>query len=93
MAFLPGFEYDIFISYAHVDNLVATTLDRPWVESFHRDLEHAVAKRIGESLGSVKFWRDDKKLDGAHLFDETIEEAIDKSAIFITFYFDITTLY
>lgn len=79
MAFLPGFEYDLLVSYAHVDNLSAT--EQPWVEQFHKELEIALAQRIGR-LGVVKIWRD-KRLEGDQLFDQTIKDAIDKSALFV----------
>lgn len=80
MAYIDGFEYDIFISYAHVDNLVASG-ESPWVEQFHEKLEIALAKRIGR-MGLVKIWRD-KRLDPAQFFDQTIQTAIEKSAIFL----------
>ncbi len=80
MAFLPGFEHDVFISYAHVDNLSATT-EQPWVEQFHKQLEIALARRIGR-MGVVKIWRD-KRLEGDQLFDQTIKDAIDQSAILV----------
>jgi hypothetical protein len=78
MALLPSFEYDVFISYSHVDNLG----DDAWVERFHQALEIALARRVGR-IGVVKIWRDKKKLDGDQLFDETIETAVTKSAIFL----------
>ena len=79
-AFIPGFEYDIFISYAHVDNL-AVEGEMKWVEQFHKQLEIALAKRIGR-VGLVKIWRD-KRLEGDQLFDETIQKNIDNSALFL----------
>ncbi len=80
MAFIPGFEYDIFISYAHVDNL-ALEGEMKWVEQFHKQLEIALAKRIGR-VGIVKIWRD-KRLEGDQLFDETIQNSVDNSALFL----------
>lgn len=77
MAFVPGFEQDIFISYCHVDNLGADA----WVTRFHENLEIALAQKIGR-MGVVKIWRD-KRLDGDQLFDETIATAIARSAIFV----------
>lgn len=40
MGYIPNFEHDIFISYAHVDNLDG------WVEAFHQHLEVRLA-RVG----------------------------------------------
>lgn len=80
MAYIPGFEYDIFISYASVDNLAQRGKPR-WVEQFHKELEIALAKLTGR-MGLVKIWRD-KRLEGNQLFDETIQSAIEKSALFL----------
>src|SRR5262245_24739878 len=76
MSFLAGFDNDIFISYSHVDNLG----DR-WVERFHGELEIALARRIGQ-LGVVNIWRD-ARLEGNQLFDETIKNAVHKTAVFL----------
>ncbi len=80
MAYIDGFEHDLFISYAHVDNLAATG-KLPWVEEFHKRLDIALAQRIGR-MGMVKIWRD-KKLEGDHLFDQTISEGLEKAALFV----------
>ena len=80
MAYIPDFEYDIFISYAHVDNL-STSGNPKWVEVFHNQLEISLAKRIGK-MGLIKIWRD-KRLEGDQLFDETIQSSIDNAALFL----------
>lgn len=77
MAYIPHFEYDIFISYAHVNNLGSG-----WVDRFHEALEIALAQRVGR-VGEVKIWRDNRKLDGGQLFDLTIETAVRKAALFL----------
>ncbi len=79
MAYLPGFEHDIFISFSHVDNLSAS--GQPWVDQFQKNLEIAVAQRVGR-MGLVKIWRD-PKLEGDQLFDDTIESAIRESGLFV----------
>jgi hypothetical protein len=83
MAYILGFEHDIFISYAHVDNLVADDEkgEKGWISQFHKQLEIALAQRIGR-MGLVKIWRD-KKLEGDHLFDQTIAQGLEKSALFV----------
>lgn len=80
MAYLPGFDYDIFISYSHVDNL-AIGEEVAWVQHFHEALEVSLARRVGR-VGVVKIWRD-QRLDGNQLFDITIKTAIEKSALFV----------
>jgi hypothetical protein len=77
MSFLARFEYDVFISYSHVDNLGEDV----WVDHFHQQLEFALARRIGR-IGVAKIWRD-KRVEGNQLFDETIKNAIERAAVFV----------
>ena len=46
---VPGFDHDVFISYAHVDNLPR---GKGWVDAFHEALEWRVARKIGR-LGRI----------------------------------------
>ena len=39
MAFLPGYEFDLFISYAHLDNVPAKAGQQGWVELFNGYLQ------------------------------------------------------
>jgi hypothetical protein len=83
MGWLPGFEHDIFISYARVDN--ATAEGDPasgWVAQFHRRLDVALSKKIGR-LDTIKIWRDTREIQGNELFDRTIQDAIRSSAVFV----------
>ncbi len=82
MAFIPGYEYDIFISYAHVDNAAFPGQAEGWIEQFYKNLNLMLAKRFGR-MDTVKIWWDNKKLDGSVLFDESIKEGIRKSAILV----------
>jgi len=77
MAYLPGFEHDIFISYSHVDD------QDGWVELFQKQLEMELSKLIGR-MGVARIWRDRRRLQGNHLFDQTIQNAINASALFVT---------
>lgn len=55
------FNYDIFISYRHLDN------ETRWVDNFHERLR----VRLGEFLGrKPEIWRDTKELDGQYFADE-----------------------
>src|SRR5258705_2821625 len=82
MAYIPGYAYDIFISYAHIDNRPTSWENLGWIEKFHKDLETLIAKRVGR-LDAVKIWWDKRRLDGSVLFDHSIEEGIRHSAIMI----------
>jgi len=81
MAYVPEFEYDIFISYAHVDDLTTPDQTKGWIATFEEFLAVFLSRRVGR-IGSVKIWRD-PTLDGSQLFDKTIEERIKRSAIFL----------
>ena len=76
MAYLSDFDHDIFISFAHVDNQ-----DR-WVEVFLDHLEIELNRLIGR-MGTVKIWFDKRRLQGNQLFDKTIEDALNRTALFV----------
>jgi hypothetical protein len=46
MAFVPGYEHDVFVSYAHFDNEPDTQEIR-WVSRFQADLKVALRQRLG----------------------------------------------
>jgi hypothetical protein len=83
MAWVAGFEHDVFISYARVDN--ATADGDPlhgWVTQFHRHLNVALSKKIG-LLYKLKIWRDTREIQGNQLFDKTIQDAVQGAAVFV----------
>lgn len=83
MGWVPGFEFDVFLSYARVDNAtVDIDPSHGWVAQFHRHLDVALSKKVGR-LDTVKIWRDTRELQGNQLFDHTIQEAIRGSAVFL----------
>ena len=52
MAYVPGLEHDLFVSYAHAD-------DVGWV----RALEEGLRERVRQRLGlDVSIWQDTKSL-------------------------------
>ena len=81
MGYISGFEYDIFISYAHVDDQTADEGETGWVTAFREHLDVQLSKRVGR-IGAVKVWQD-PALEGGQLFDQTIKNSIDSSAIFL----------
>lgn len=83
MAYTPGYTYDIFISYAHLDNLKVFHQAQGWIEEFYAELDILLSRRIGKA-NAVKFWWDNKKLDGSMVFDTFIDESIQQSAIMIS---------
>ena len=83
MAYIPGYTYDIFISYAHLDNLKMYGQQLGWIELFYQSLNLKLAQRIGK-MDAVKIWWDSKRLDGSILFDGSIEKGVKDSALFIS---------
>jgi hypothetical protein len=88
MAFVPEYDHDIFISYAHVDDqpfIDATTgLERSngWISTLVRHLKNELAQKIGRA-DAVSVWFDSHNLRGHHsLFDE-IAARLERSALFI----------
>src|SRR5215471_17216115 len=79
MGIVPGFTHDIFISYAHVDNLRIADEDKGWVTDFHA----ALYKRLWQELRKEPaIWRDERDLDG-RVADPSIAQALQNSAVFV----------
>ena len=73
MSYCPGLDYDIFISYAHVNN------NFQWVD----DLEEVLSARLPEEMSQQPaIWRDKGGLDGKRI-DEGISKALKNSAVFL----------
>ena len=80
MAQSPGYEHDIFVSYAHNDNY-GFGGHPGWVDVFEDWLFNWLNKRRG--LTKLRIWRDKKRMHGNTVFDDAIQNALDSSAIFI----------
>lgn len=79
MGIVPGFEYDLFISYAHANNETDTVGDPGWVTDLHKTIQI----RLGESgLGKPAIWRDTSGLEGRAL-DQGLQAALHASAVFV----------
>jgi hypothetical protein len=74
MAYLPGFEHDIFISYSHRNERG----DR-WVSRFYERLN----EELGQLAGNLKVWRDTRRLDGNQAFDQTIKTALENTGLLL----------
>ena len=82
MAYVDGFEHDIFLSYARVDDQAAAGTGAGWVSAFEQRLQFALDRRVGY-IGIVRIWRDLQGIRGHQLFDQTIEDAVNTSAVFL----------
>jgi len=74
------FERDLFISYAHIDNLPLAAEQQGWVSRFHKALEALLSMRMGKE---AKIWRD-SKLAGSDIFDKEIVAQFEKTAILLS---------
>jgi TIR domain len=77
MAYVPGFDHDVFISFGHIDN-EAPSAD--WVTELHTFVQGRLRQTCSKE---VQVWRD-PRLDGLDRLDDTIRAAVGKSAIFVS---------
>src|SRR6185503_2439432 len=75
-----NFEYDIFISYAHIDNQPLDQGLKGWVETLHERLSVRLAQLLGEE---PRIWRD-LKLQGNDMFADTLVDRVGRAAILVS---------
>jgi hypothetical protein len=76
----PAFEDDIFISYAHVDNVPLAKGQEGWITLLEERLRILVGQQLGED---IKLWRD-PKLQGNDVFSEVLLARLKKVASFVS---------
>jgi len=81
MAFASGFEYDLFISYARIDDSERTSSGRGWVSEFVSRLQSALQSRLG-GADTLRVFFDQKELHANHQLPELLRAAT-RSAIFL----------
>ncbi len=79
MAILSGRQCDVFVSYAHVDDLPDREGESGWVSQLTKQLEVRLLKRFGEK---VEVWRD-PQLRRAERFDPVIERAVRGAGVMV----------
>ena len=82
MALISGYEHDIFISYARLDNDANSEDNYSWINKFHDKLSSYLDQRLGER-DVIKLWYDRRTIDEATDFDDSIREGVAKSALMI----------
>lgn len=83
MPFVPGFQVDVFVSYATANNQPLSDDDDGWVTAV-RDL---LKKMLDEGLGrrgASEVWMD-YKLRGNESFDDALREKVEQSAVMLVF--------
>jgi hypothetical protein len=73
MAFVPGFDHDVFVSYAHGD-------DRDWINRFLDRLRPA----LNRLLPSTDVWIDKDDLRKSRDFEKDIPASLESSAVLIS---------
>src|ERR1700722_18107666 len=73
MAFVPGFDHDAFISYAHGD-------DREWINLFHDRLRTS----LNRLLPGADVWIDKDDLRKSRDFEKDIPASLESSAVLIS---------
>jgi hypothetical protein len=82
MAYTTGFEYDVFISYAAVDDIEPVGDNgRGWVTMFVQNLEMVLASRLA-GREKLRIYFDRRNLRGNHQLQE-LPDAVGKSALFL----------
>jgi hypothetical protein len=87
MSFIPGYEHDVFISYAHVDDrpfVVTGGLESSpgWVSTLVHHLKNEIAQKVGRS-DAVSVWFDSHNLRGNHKLTDEIAARLERAAIFV----------
>src|SRR5262245_44077194 len=71
---------DVFISYSHIDNQPFGDPRGGWVDIFHEQLQNFVNVHVGRR---ANVWRD-KRLTGAEVFSDEIEQQLRSSAVLVS---------
>lgn len=76
MAYVPGYDHDIFISYAHADNEPLVEDYPGYISTFVQTLE----RRLKAKLGNLSVWRDIPELVGNRSLTNQLLEALRQTA-------------
>jgi len=74
------YQDDVFISYAHLDDVPLTEDRDGWVSELHRALKVRVAQLLGEQ---AEIWRD-PKLNGNDVFSDVIMARLKRAALLVS---------
>jgi TIR domain/Domain of unknown function (DUF4062) len=77
---VSSYNNDVFISYSHIDNQSFGDPRGGWVDIFHEQLQNFVSVHVGRR---TKVWRD-KRLMGAEVFSDEIEQQLRSSAVLVS---------
>jgi hypothetical protein len=75
-----SFEYDIFISYGHMDDEDPAGDEKGWVDLLVERLPIAIGSIRGDK---PRVWRDERSLRGNHKLDAAIREGVTRSLLLV----------
>jgi hypothetical protein len=78
----PGTDFDVFVSYAHVDNELIQPAQQGWVSTLVQLLGVYLAKRLGRRE-AFSNWYDQQQLRGNSPIRDHIPEQAGRSAVFL----------
>lgn len=81
--YVPNFENDIFISYAHIDNAPLAKNQEGWVTFFHTALQARLRQWLGVSNDVLVIWRD-AKLQGNDYLSDTLLKQFPQIAVLVS---------
>jgi hypothetical protein len=82
MTYVPGYEFDVFVSYAWVDNEAFEPADHGWVDALYHNLYKTLAQKIGRKE-AFAIWRDTQNLRGNQEISRHIPDQVRNSAVFL----------
>lgn len=83
MSYLPDFKYDVFLSYAHIDNKTTDEKKEGWITKFYKQFKLELDRYL-ESTNTASVWCD-HELSGNTDFDDRIKKVIDSSVLLLAF--------
>jgi hypothetical protein len=75
-----NFEYDVFISYTHLDNKPLSKDEEGWISRFHYSFNIRLAQLLGRE---PRIWRDNK-LKGNDEFNDEIIDRLNRAKVLLT---------
>ncbi len=82
MAFVPDRRHDVFVSYAHVDNMPFPGVDKGWVTLLVETLEILLAQKLGRREG-FSVWMDRDLSRHKQLTPEIMENLSDTATLLV----------
>jgi hypothetical protein len=81
MAYVPGYEHDVFVSYAHVDDEPEAGETNGWVTTLVSTLKKRLAQKLGRS-DACALWMDHELLGHAGV-SQQITDALERTATLV----------